>query len=254
MPRTLNPETYAVRRDAFLDAAEALMRARGWESVTVQDILDATGASKGAFYHYFGSKEDVLEAVIDRMTAAALVVVGPIASDPDLAAPAKLQAVFTTAGTWKTARSDLLLAFMRSWYSDENDRVRVRVARAGAARLTPVFASIIRQGTDEGAFTPTSPEYAAGILVALFNGSSDAIGRLVVDRQDGLVAYAEVERFMRAYEEAIERILGLRPGSFVLIEEPALHVWFDGPGAAPVITTIDPSTATAATTSTEERP
>jgi len=225
--RTLNPTTYAVRRDAFLDVAEQLVRTRGWEQVTVQDILDAAGASKGAFYHYFDSKEALLEAVIERMTDAGLALVEPIVEDAGLHATAKLQAVFSTAGRWKTERSDVLLALMRSWYSDENDLVRLRIARAGAARIRPVLARIVRQGTAEGAFSPTSPDHAAVILVALLNGSSDEIGRLALDRQDGRVTFEEVERFMGAYEEAIERILGLSPGSFVLIDSPSLHVWFD---------------------------
>jgi AcrR family transcriptional regulator len=227
MARTLDPTAYAVRRDAFLDAAEHLIRTKGYEQTSVQDILDAAGASRGAFYHYFDSKEALLEGVVERMTDTAIAVIEPIVADPDLPAAAKLQAVFSTAGRWKTERSDLLLAFLRSWYSDENDLVRLRVARAGAARLTPLIAGIARQGAAEGAFSCTSPDDAATILLALLNGSSDAIGRLVLDRQAGRTTFDDVVRFMGAYEEAIERILGLAPGSFVLVDTPALHVWFD---------------------------
>jgi len=225
--RTLDPAAHAVRRDVFLDAAERLIRTKGYDDTSIQDILDEVDASRGAFYHYFDSKEALLEAVIERMADAALPIIEPIAADPDLPAAAKLQAVFSTAGQWKTERSDLLLALMRSWYSDENDLVRLRVARAGAARITPIIAGIVRQGTTSGAFSPTSPDHAAAILMALFNGSSDAIGHLVIDRQDGRATFEEVERFMAAYEEAVERILGLPPGSFVLIDTPSLHVWFD---------------------------
>jgi len=226
MARTLNPTTYAVRREAFLDVAERLIRTKGYEQMSVQDVLDELDASKGAFYHYFGSKEALLEAVIERMTDTAMSVIVPIAADPDLPAAAKLQAVFATAGRWKTERSDLLLAVMRSWYSDRNDLVRLRVARAGAVRITPILAGIVRQGTAEGTFSPTSPDDAAVILMALFSGSSDAIGQLVLDRQDGSVTFAEVERFMAAYGEAIERILGLPTGSFILVDAPSLRVWF----------------------------
>ena len=227
MARTLNPAAHALRRDAFLDAAQRLMQTKGYEQMSVQDVLDALGASKGAFYHYFDSKEALLQAVVERMVDAAMPVIEPIVADPGLPAAEKLQAVFATAGEWKTERSDLLLAIMRSWYSDENDLVRLRVARAGAARIAPLMVRIVRQGTLEGAFNPTSPGHAAAILVALLNGSSDAIGRLALDRQDGLVTFEEVERHMAAYEEAIERILGLQAGSFVLIDSASLHVWFD---------------------------
>ena len=227
MPRTLNPVAHAIKRDAFLDVAERLIRTKGYEQMTVQDVLDELDASKGAFYHYFDSKESLLEAVVDRMADTALAVIEPIAADPKLPAAAKLQAVFSAAGRWKTERSDFLLTLMRSWYCDENDLVRLRVARAGAARITPILVGIVRQGTAEGAFSPTSPDHAAGILMALLNGSSDAIGQLVLDCQDGVVTFDEVERFMGAHGEAIERIVGLPAGSFVLIDTPSLHVWFD---------------------------
>lgn len=226
MPRTLDPVAHAIRRDAFLDVAERLIQTKGYEQMTVQDVLEELGVSKGAFYHYFDSKEALLEAVIERMVDAAMPVIEPIVADPALPAAVKLQAVFAEAGRWKTERSDLLLALMRSWYSAENDLVRLRVARAGAARITPVLAGIVRQGAAEGAFSPTSPDHTAAILMALLNGSSDTIGRLVLGRQDELVSFEEVERFMAAYSEAVERILGLSAGSFVLIDDSSLHVWF----------------------------
>ncbi len=232
MPRTLNPATYSIRRDAFLDAAERLMVTRGWEQVTLQDILDETGASKGAFYHYFDSREALAQAVVTRMTDAAMAFIDPIVTDPALPAAAKLQAVFSTAGRWKTERSDLLLAFMRSWYSDDNDLLRLRAAREGTARLRPAIAAILRQGVAEGAFTPSSPDDAAAMLMALFYGSSDTLAELLFASREGRVAYDKVLRFMAAYDEAIERILGLRPGSITLVDDTSLHVWFDRPVAS----------------------
>jgi len=226
MARTLNPTTYAVRREAFLDVAERLIRSKGYEQMSVQDVLDELDASKGAFYHYFDSKEGLLGAVIERMVDAAIAVLEPIAAHPGLPAAEKLQAVFAEAGRWKTERSDLLLALMRSWYSAENDLVRLRLARAGAERITQILAGIVRQGTAEGAFSPTSPDHTAAILVALFNGSGDALGQLVLARQDGLVPFDEAERSMAACGEAIERILGLPAGSFVLVDTASMRVWF----------------------------
>jgi AcrR family transcriptional regulator len=225
--RTLDPTAHALKRDAFLDVAEHLIRTKGYEQMTVQDVLDELDASKGAFYHYFDSKDALLEAVIERMTDAAMAVIEPIVDDPTLGATEKLQAVASTAGRWKTARSDVLLGLLRSWLSGENDLVRLRVARSGTARIAPVLARIVRQGTAERAFRLTSPDQTAAILVTVFTGASDTIGRLALDRQDGLVTFEAVERATAAYNEAIERILGLDPGSFVLIDAPALHVWFD---------------------------
>ncbi|HYO42920.1 MAG TPA: TetR/AcrR family transcriptional regulator [Candidatus Limnocylindrales bacterium] len=226
MARTLNVATHAVRRDEILDVAERFIRARGYEAMSIQDLQDELGVSRGAIYHYFRSKEAILDALIERMSTAGIAVIRPIVEDPDLDAITKLQAVFATAGAWKAQRSDLLLAVLRSWYAPANDLVRLRAEKAANAQFVPLMAAIIRQGVDERVMRATSPEHAAITITALFNGSSDTIFRLLTDRIDGRISFEEVESFMAAYSEAMERILGLPPGSFVLIDPESLHTWF----------------------------
>ena len=226
MARTLNAATHAVRRDEILDVAEGLIRTRGYDGMSIQDVQDALGVSRGAIYHYFRSKEAILEAVIARMTVVGMSVIDPIADDASLGAAEKLQAVFATAGAWKAERSDLLLAVLRSWYSPGNDLVRSRAAAAAYAGFQPLIAGIIRQGKAEGVMDPGSPDHAATVITALFTGSGDTIFGLLLDRLDGRIPFEEVGGFMHAYSEAIERILGLPPGSFVLIDDASLHTWF----------------------------
>ena len=47
-------------RTNLLHAALRLFGERGYHSTSLQDVIDAAGCSKGAFYHYFDSKEDLL--------------------------------------------------------------------------------------------------------------------------------------------------------------------------------------------------
>ena len=61
MARTVNATVYAVRRDAFIDAAQRLIQAKGYEQMSIQDVLDELDASTGAFYHYFDSKAALLD-------------------------------------------------------------------------------------------------------------------------------------------------------------------------------------------------
>ena len=55
MPRNKYPEQTV---EKILDAAAALFAEKGYQSTTLQDIIDATGLSKGAVYHHFRSKEE----------------------------------------------------------------------------------------------------------------------------------------------------------------------------------------------------
>src|SRR6266536_5298655 len=101
MARTRDPAAHALRRDEFIDAAQRLIQTRGYEQMSVQDVLDELGASKGAFYHYFDSKEALLTAVVNQMIDGALEVVTPMVDDPKLTAQQKFQGVFLGIAQFK---------------------------------------------------------------------------------------------------------------------------------------------------------
>ena len=65
----------AVRRLELVDLAERLFLEKGYERTTVNDVIDAAGVSKGAFYHHFRSKEDLLEAIAARFGQQSLASV-----------------------------------------------------------------------------------------------------------------------------------------------------------------------------------
>ena len=226
MARTRNHAAHAVRRDEILDVAERLMRTLGYDAMSIQSVQDELGCSRGALYHYFESKEAILGAVVDRMTDVGMALLEPIAADPSLTAVGKLQTLFNAAGSWKSQRSDLLIPLLRGWYQPGNDLVRVRAEAAAYAQFRPLMAGVLRQGVAEGTMTVSSADHAALILTALFAGSTDAMRHMLMDRLDGLVPYEEVERFIHAYDEAIERILGLPEGSFSLLDDDAMRTWF----------------------------
>ncbi len=65
MARNKYPEVTVER---ILDAAQRLFLEKGYESTTIQDIVDELGGmTKGAVYHHFKSKEEIMDAVEDRL-------------------------------------------------------------------------------------------------------------------------------------------------------------------------------------------
>src|ERR1051326_1671464 len=78
MARTAKAAAQVVRREAFVDAALRLVQEKGYEQMSVQDVLDALDASKGAFYHYFDSKRSLLLAIVERMTDQAMATLAPL--------------------------------------------------------------------------------------------------------------------------------------------------------------------------------
>ena len=68
MARNKHPEETV---NLILDVASRLFMEQGYEHTSIQNIIGCLGGlSKGAIYHHFKSKEDILEAVIDKIGRA----------------------------------------------------------------------------------------------------------------------------------------------------------------------------------------
>ena len=227
MARTIDASVYAVRRDAFVDVAQGLIQTKGYERMSIQDVLDAADASRGAFYHYFDSKEALLEAVLDRMVEQATERIAPVLDDVGMSAPEKLRLVFSGIAAYKADQMELVLAILEVWLSDDNAIARERLRRRQAAALAAILDRIVAQGIREGHFHVDDPDNVGPVLVALQQGAGDAASRLYLDRRDGSVSFDTVVRTLDAYRVAFERVLGASPGTLTFIDEATLHHWFD---------------------------
>ncbi len=226
MARTVKEKEYAVRRNEILDVAQRLVYTRGYEQMAIQDILDELQISKGAFYHYFDSKQELLEALIERMYQEAEQLLIPIAQEPYLPALEKLQRFFDTAARWKTARKTFILSLLRVWYADENVIVRQKVQATLVKRATPMLTGIICQGIQEGVLTTSFPDQVGDIVFSILLGLGDVFAELLLagePQRDGLQRAATITA---AYNDALERVLGAPTGSLNLMDEETLKEWF----------------------------
>ena len=226
MARTVNSTLYTVRRDAFLDVAQRLIQTKGYEAMSVQDLLDELEASKGAFYHYFDSKQALLEAVVERFADGAMASLAPVLNDPELPALTKLEKVFAGIATLKAEQKDLMLAIIKVWDSDGNAIVREKVRRLSERIMVPLFSTVVRQGVDEGTLLVDSPDETARVLVSLMQGFQLQATDLFIARQAGRISFEVVQRAVAANTRAFEQILGIPKGSLKLTDDATLRFWF----------------------------
>jgi AcrR family transcriptional regulator len=227
MARIIKEEAYAERRKAILNVARQLVITRGYEQMTIQDMLDALQISKGAFYHYFDSKQMLLEALIEGMQEEALQILVPILHDPQLVALAKLQRFFDAASRWKTAQKTFVLALWSVWYTDDNAIVRQKLRASMVKRIGPLLTELIQQGVQEGTFTAIFPEQVGGVILSLILDLSDAIAELLLlvgVEHDGL---PHIILTVAVYTDALERVLGAPKGSLLIVDNETLKEWVD---------------------------
>ena len=194
--------------------------------MSVQDVLEALEVSKGAFYHYFDSKQALLEAVVERFADGAMTAMAPILNDPNLPAVRKLERVFAGIAGWKAERKELVLGIIAVWSSDSNAIVREKVRRRTVRLMVPLLSTVIRQGVDEGVFNVASADETAIVLVSLMQGFQEHATQLFLARQANAIPYEVVERTFTGFTRAFEQILGVAEGSLTLQDAATLRFWF----------------------------
>ncbi|MCS6828879.1 MAG: TetR/AcrR family transcriptional regulator [Caldilinea sp.] len=228
MPRVV--KEYDERYAEFLDVAQRLFYQKGYDQTSVQDIIQEMGVAKGLFYHYFRSKADLLDALIERMADQAVASLQPMVNDPTLDAQTKLHRFFDSTQNWKLANKAFMLELTRVLYRDENTLMRTKIARAGVGRIAPLLADILRQGVAEGVYDVQHPEESAPILLELGQSLANAMVDVLLNpptaETDLEASLAALERQVRAHERAMERILGAPPCSIVMMTTEQLRAWF----------------------------
>jgi len=228
MARIVNQEEHTAKRNEILDVAQQLIATIGYERMTIQDILDKLQISKGALYHYFDSKPALLEALTQRMVIEYEQALLPIIHDLDLSALEKLQRVFLTVIRSKATQRTFVAALLRVWYTDDIAIVGQKVDEALMSRLVPLLALTIRQGTQEGVFTPAYPDHISDVIWSLLRGLQETPARLLLayaPEQDEQQYIETVISVHTAYMDTLERILGIPSGSLYRADAETVKGW-----------------------------
>jgi len=95
-----------------------------------------------------------------------------------------------------------------------------RINAAAGALLAPVLARIVTQGVKEGTFDTFDPEGVADMMLQLGASTHGIVARAVAAASPEQISKAirALERRIRLYELALDRILGLPDGSVRLAE------------------------------------
>ncbi len=228
MARVVKEDVHAARRSEILDVAQRFIYTKGYEQMTIQDILDELHMSKGAFYHYYDSKGAVLEALVERMAVDEVIpLLVPIVRDPQLSALEKLNRYFDTAARWKTAKRTFLMALLRVWLADENAIVRQKMYSMSIKQVTPLITEIVHQGIQEGVLTTPYPDQMGEVVYSIAQSLGDTFGELLLSDEPERDNLRELEIVIAAYTDALERVLGAPSGSLKLIDTEMLKEWLE---------------------------
>jgi len=190
------------RKKEILDVAEMLFSAKGYEATTVNDILEAVKIAKGTFYYHFKSKEDVLDALIERRISEGVRKAEEIVVSP-LPVMQKLIAIMMAQKPQTKMQKDFTFAL----HEKDNAKMHQKSITQYVLHLSPCIGKVLQEGIDTGILSTPFPYESAEILLT---------AALVLFDDDYFKwTKKEMKTKTAAFLTAMERIVGAKSGSLL---------------------------------------
>ena len=164
MARNKHPEETINR---ILDVAFRLFMEKGYDRTSIQDIIDHLGGlSKGAIYHHFKSKEDILMAVMERITAGSNHMFLLVQDRSDLNGREKLKSIFKESVS-QPVQNDI---FTVAPDFDHNPRFLSMLLHDTIEEAAPNYIlPIIQEGIADGSIQTDYPKELAELVLLVAN-------------------------------------------------------------------------------------
>ena len=209
-----------VRREELLELSLDLFMSVGYERTSVERITRQADVAKGTFYHYFTSKQDLLEQLVDSYAEQLFVHLESQLAQVHGDALVRLRSFSQLATSWKLERADESAAFGRMLYAPENLILRHNLFSAWLERTRPLLTAIIAQGVAERIFTVADPDATAGVILSLWYDWGDRVAENLFASGFRVEDARAVAIELQAGTRAQERILGVAEGSL----EPSVDI------------------------------
>ncbi|MCR5799184.1 MAG: TetR/AcrR family transcriptional regulator [Lachnospiraceae bacterium] len=188
------------RKNEILDAAEELFVTKGYDKTSTGDILDKVGIARGTLYYHFKSKEDILDAMIERISASMMVRAKAEAANTELSV---IERIIRSVMSLKL-QSPIGDEILQQVHKPQNALMHSKMQKNMIDSVVPLLAGLVEEGVKQGIFDTPYPFYAAEMIIVYSEFAFD-------EEQDR--TQEELMTGIQAFIHNTEKILGAESGS-----------------------------------------
>lgn len=188
------------RRNEILDVAERLFCTKGFDNTSTNDILTEIGIARGTLYYHFKSKEDILDAMIERLTNQMVEKASVIALDESIPVLERL------TGTMLSLNVDNELGHMvmEQVHRPQNALMHQKLEHMLLGRVNRLITRITEDGIRQGIMHTDYPAEAVEMLMTYSYTAFNSLNQYSEE---------EEQRKIMGFVYHAERILGMKAGA-----------------------------------------
>ncbi len=186
------------RKNEILDVSQRLFTEKGYDKCSVNEIINEIGIAKGTFYHYFKSKEEVLDAIIDRTTKMIIERATLVGNNQEMSPREKFLKVFLAI----RVEDEQQLKLLDEIHKVDNALMHQKSLVASVEGITPILVEIVKEGIEAGEFRCAYPEeYMRIFITSALTLMDDGIFSIPEEKQ---------EQMFKALIAMLENMLGMQ--------------------------------------------
>lgn len=165
--RPASRERYERRRGEVLDAAALVFAERGYHATSIEDLIEATGLTRGGLYHYTASKRDLLFGVVEQLMEPLLGEATAILAEPQTP-EVHLRELMRVWLQHVASHRAHMIVFSQERRTLEREPGWESVASA-RARFEKLLADVLGRGRRDGSFALRDQQLGLLMLLGLVN-------------------------------------------------------------------------------------
>ena len=207
-----------LKKQEILRTAETLFCKNGYETTSVQDILDILNTSKGSFYHHYASKELLLEEICrQRSREIADQILTKL--DDSLTVTENLNRIISGFMPLSGERQTFLMMILPVFDLPEGRQIRFSYAESLAESFREAALHVLKRGHENGDLFCTNPEHSSDILFLILNECWYQICCTILENEKSgnETDPGDLLKIIENYRRTTETILSAPYGSLVLL-------------------------------------
>ncbi len=189
------------RKNEILDAAERLFGAKGFDNTSTTDILNEIGIARGTLYYHFKSKEEILDAMIERMVKRLAGKAEKIIAEKDTPILQRLTKMMLAL---KVDDRNFSHGLLKQAHRPQNALMHQKMQKCILSEINPLLTDLIQESIAQGICKTDYPKEVAEMTFLYANTVFDDLMEHSVE---------EKQRRVDAFIYNLERLLNMEQNS-----------------------------------------
>lgn len=200
-----------IRRKEILDAAEELFGTKGYEQTTTNDIMHKVGIAKGTLYYHFTSKEEILDALLERMGRRMIAKALICAGQKEEPVFERMFQVLMSLNANKAGGKEIV----EIMHQPRNELLHEKSRALILKEAGPILTGLVQEGVEQGICNCKYPAQTVEMVLLYVLIAFDDMGETMQDPQEAAKMLERIDAFI----VNLENLFGTKKGAFDFVRQ-----------------------------------